>query len=421
MKEELLHYVWRLRRFNHQSLHTTKSESLEIIQPGTYNSHAGPDFLDARIRIGSTLWAGHVEMHLKASDWYRHQHEKDPAYQNVILHVVLHNDIEVTHNGSSLPCLVLQSRISKKLVGEYHRLQHNEYWIPCQTQLAEVATTTRNLWLDRLLVERLEQKTAKITQRLEYLKNNWETTFYQYLARNFGFNVNADAFEELARSLPLLLLDRYRHNRIQFEALLFGQASLLEGPFEETYPKKLQREYHFLQHKHQLEPIPASMWRFLRLRPANFPTIRLAQFAALLFQTEHLFDKALSAQNIAEVHHLFDVQLSPYWHRHYQFGKPAPAKKKKIGKKSVELLLINTIIPFLFLYGKLRGPAHLQARALSFLESLPPENNVIIRKWKELGMEPISAYRTQALLQLRQQYCTKKRCLECAIGCAILK
>jgi hypothetical protein len=421
MKEDLLHYVWRLRRFEQKGLQTTTHEPIEIINPGIHNHDAGPDFLNARIRIGDTLWAGHVEMHLKASDWYRHQHQEDDAYRNVILHVVLEEDVPVQIGNTRLPCLEMKKLLSKKLIAHYQRLQHNSQWIPCEAQFGDVAEATKQLWLDRLLVERLEGRTAVIRQRLELLKNDWETTFYQLLGRNFGFNVNNDAFEALVRSLPLAILRKHQNSRTQFEALFFGQAGLLDEAFEESYPKKLKQEYRFLARKYSLTPIPKTMWRFMRLRPANFPTIRIAQFAGLVFQTTHLFDKALSAQSVKEIENLFDISVSPYWLKHYQFDKPTARRTKRLGKPSIHLLIINTISPFLFLYGKMRGPERYQSRALAFLEALPPEDNRIIRRWSALGLPPVSAYQSQALLQLKKQYCDQRQCLACAIGCSILK
>ncbi|MEN0006917.1 MAG: DUF2851 family protein [Bacteroidota bacterium] len=421
MKEALLHYAWRLRRFEHRALQTTEGEVLEIVHPGQHNQHAGPDFLHAKIRIGATLWVGHVEMHLKASDWYRHRHQEDAAYRNVVLHVVMEEDEVVRISGSRLPCLELKSRLTMRLVTNYGRLMHSEHWIACAAQFEAVPETTKLLWLDRLLVERLEQKTIQLEQRLEVLKNDWETLFYHLLGRYFGFNVNNDAFEALVRSLPLALQYKHKQQRLAFEALFFGQAGLLNEDFQDSYPQKLQREYQFLAKKYQLHPIPKVSWRYLRLRPANFPTLRIAQFAALLFQTTHLFNKVLSARTSKELYNLFDVSVSPYWLTHYQFDKPSRRRKKTLGQKSIELLLVNAIIPTLFLYGKLRGPAHFQERALQLLEALPAENNLIIRHWQALGLSPKSAYHSQGLLQWKQGYCASKRCLECAVGCAILK
>lgn len=280
---------------------------------------------------------------------------------------------------------------------------------------------TKMLWLDRLLVERLERKTAYVEELLEKNKNNWEETFYQIIARNFGFKTNAEPFEQLARSLPLITLAKHKNNLMQIEALLFGQAGLLEKDFEDEYPNKLKKEYLFLQKKHSLNPVQNESWKFLRMRPASFPTIRIAQFAQLIFSSVHLFSKILVAKNVEELEHLFDLKLSNYWQTHYVFDKASVKRNKKLGKSAIHLLVINTIAPFLFLYGKRKDNEDYKEKAFQLLEEIKPEKNSIITKWKALGMEPESAYQTQALLQLKNEYCTKKRCLECAVGNAILK
>lgn len=422
MKEDLLHYVWRFQRFDLHNLQTTEGESIQVQQTGEHNHNAGPDFLNARIKIGSTIWAGNVEMHLNSSDWIKHQHQTDKAYENVILHVVLEED-EIIHrqNGSRIPCLLLKKRIPTKLSKIYQKLLHNEFWIPCQHHFYEVGDMTKVLWLDRLLVERLESKIIVIENLLKENTNNWETTFYQVLARNFGVKVNAEPFERLAKSLPLPILGKHKSNLFQIEALLFGQSGLLQDDFEDDYPKRLQKEFNFLQKKYQLTPLQKSNWRFLRMRPANFPTIRIAQFAQLVFQSVHLFSKVLAVKNVKEIENMFELKLSNYWQTHYVFDKLSVKRNKSLGKNAIHLFVINTIAPFLFLYGRSRDNDDYKDIAFRLLEELKPENNSIITKWKELGMEPDSAYQTQALLQLKNVYCDRKRCLECGIGNSILK
>jgi len=422
MKEDFLHFVWRTRRFDWQNLQTTDGTSIEILHFGEYNTNAGPDFLNARIRIGETLWAGQVEMHLRASDWEKHSHSTDPAFDNVILHVVLDEDVAIRRkNGNSLPCLELRKHIPTQLSKKYLKLLNSAHWIPCQHQFHEVAEITRNVWLERLTVERLAQKTEAVESVLHKNQNNWEETFYQLLARNFGTKVNAEPFSWLAESLPLTILGKHKNSLFQIEALVFGQSGLLDNIFEEDYPKRLQREYTFLQKKYQLKPISGVAWKFSRLRPANLPTVRLAQFAKLIFQSSNLFSKILESSTIEEIEQLFDVQLEGYWLTHYTFGKTSAKRQKSLGQQTMQLLIINTIAPFLFLYGKRKSESCYQDKALQLLEMLPPESNRIIRGWKALGVEPDSAYRTQALLQLKNEYCTAKRCLDCAIGNAVLK
>jgi len=423
MKEELLHYAWRMRRFHHRHLLTTDGQPVAILRPGQHNIHAGPDFLDARLRIGETLWAGNVEMHLRSSDWLQHRHQDDPAYDNVILHVVFEDDQPIARgSGGLIPCLEMKGRISRRLAAHYQRLMQNEAWVPCASALSSVSRLTRNLWLDRLAVERLEEKSDLITRQLHHNQHDWEATFYQSLARSFGSKVNGDPMEMLARQTPLLLLKKYRHSLFQMEALLFGQSGLLEQQaWEEEYPRRLLQEYRFLQRKHGLAPMPVQAWKFLRLRPANFPTIRIAQLAALVHQTDSLFSKVLAARDVKELEHLLDVKLSNYWWDHYTFGKASVRQAKALGKSSVQLLIINTIAPFTFLYGRHKKDSRLQERAMELLEALPPEANSVIRRWKSLGMDAKSAYQTQALLQLKSEYCDPRRCLQCAIGNAILK
>jgi len=277
------------------------------------------------------------------------------------------------------------------------------------------------MWLDRLLVERLEEKVIKIDKSLILNQNNWEETFYQFLARNFGVKVNAEPFEQLAKSIPLITLAKHKINLLQIEALLFGQAGFLDNDFTDDYPNKLKKEYLFLKKKYQLIPTKEESWKFMRLRPANFPSIRIAQFAALVFQSVHLFSKILAASSVKEIEHVFDLRLSSYWNTHYVFDKESTKRKKTLGKGTIHLIIINTIVPFLFLYGKKKANEDFTDKALRLLEEVKPEKNSIIKKWEELGMEPISAYQTQALLQLKNTHCKNKNCMNCAIGNAILK
>ncbi len=422
MREDFLHYLWRTKRFNLDNLVSTEGAPLQITHFGKHNHHAGPDFLEAKVQVGETLWAGNVEIHINASEWIAHKHQEDSTYDNVILHVVLEEDQPIYRStGERIPCLELRRRIPPKIIKTYQKIVHNEHWIPCQHHFYSVPMVTKNLWLDRLLVERLEQKTVPIAERLANSNNAWESVFYELLARNFGVKINAEPFELLAKSTPLNLFAKHKNNRFQIEALLFGQAGLLTVDFTDNYPKSLQKEYQFLQKKYNLQPIKKESWRFMRLRPANFPSIRIAQFATLIYQSTHLFSKILEAENIKAIEKLFKVSLSEYWLNHYIFDKPSAERKKTLGKSTIHLLIINTIVPFLFLYGTHKSIDTYRDKALRFLEALAPEKNSIIEQWKVLGLEPDSAYQTQALLQLKNEYCSKKRCLACAIGNSILK
>ncbi len=422
MKENFLHFIWRWRRFNALNLQTTEGHSIEILQPGEWNHHAGPDFFNARLRIGTTTWAGNVELHLKASEWMAHGHSNDPAYDNVVLHVVLQEDQPVLRaNGERIPCLELQGRIPPKILENYQRLENERAWIPCQNFFPNTPGILRLNWLDRMLVERLEEKTAAIAQALVATENHWEEAFYRLLARSFGLKVNTEPFETLARCLPLNIVARHKNDLKQVEALVFGQAGMLNKDFEDKHPRALAKEYEFLRHKYSLTPMDAGQWKFLRLRPANFPSIRLAQFAALLHRSVNLFSQILEVETVREMEHHFELQLDGYWLDHFQFDKPSSRRPKNLGRDFVHLIIINTIIPFLFHWGRAKKLPDLEKRALQLLEQLPPESNTIVHEWETLGLKAKNAYETQAIIQLKTHWCDSKRCLECAIGNAILK
>lgn len=422
MRESFLHFLWRTRRFDAQNLLTTQNQALEILTVGEHNSNAGPDFFNARIRIAETLWAGNIEMHLKSSEWIAHGHSADPAYDNVVLHVVLEEDVLIYHgSGELIPCLTLNGRIPAQLLEHYERLEQDQAWIPCEHFFQNVPGIVRLNWLDRLMVERSEQKTTAIDSVLQATNNHWEEAFYIVLARNFGLKVNVEPFEALARSLPLVTLAKHKSNFLQIEALVLGQAGFLSGPFKEEWPTVLSREYKHLSKKYGLESLAVSQWKFLRLRPANFPTVRLAQFAGLIFNSVHLFSKVLEAKNLREFENLFECQTSSYWSNHFQLDKPTVKVDKPLGKDFIHLLVINAFVPFLFHYGKTKGIEAYQKLAFRLLEEIPPESNHIINQWMALGVPVKHAFQSQALIHLKTRYCDEKRCLECAIGNAILK
>jgi Protein of unknown function (DUF2851) len=422
MREDFLHYLWRTRRFNLDDLKTTKGEAIDIQNFGEHNPNAGPDFLNATIRIGDMIWAGNVEMHVKASEWMQHGHQNDKAYNNVILHVVFEeNEPILKENTEGVATLELRERIPEGIAQKYWSLMHNEHWIPCQQQFYTVSELTKTLWMERLLVERLEEKIEAIATSLDQNKMDWEETFYQFIARSFGAKVNAEPMEWLARSLPHRVLAKHKNNLFQVESLIFGQSGLLDKAFEDQYPTLLAKEHAFLSHKHQLTPIETVAWKFSKLRPNNFPTIRLAQLASLVHQSSHLFSKILESDSVESIKQLFDVKISSYWHDHYTFDTPSVLRPKTIGDDALNLIIINTIVPFLFYYGKLKKEETFKDRAFAFLEQLKPESNNITDGWQRLGLEPTSAYNSQALIQLKNKYCDKKRCLECAIGNAIVK
>ncbi len=423
MKENFLHYLWRYKRFDSLNLQTTDNELVEIIESGEYNTHAGPDFLNAKLKIGEIVWVGNVEMHLNASEWLVHKHQEDKNYDTVILHVVLEADATIHRsNGEKIPCLVMRPHIKENLLGVYQQIIHNQHWIPCQHHFYQAPELTKSTWWTRLLIERLEQKTNLIETQLIDNQYNWEEILYRNVAKNFGAKVNEQPFEMLARSLPLSTIGKHKNSLFQIEALIFGQAGILENiEFQDEYPRSLQKEYNYLRQKFNLTPLDASLWKFLRLRPANFPTIRLAQFAKLLHQSVHLFSKITESNDIKQLHALFDIELTDYWTTHYTFDKSSKDIKKHLGKDAINLILINSIVPFLFLYGKIKKEEPYKDRALALLESIAPEKNAIIEQWQALGVDVASAAHTQSLLQQKKQYCDQQKCLECAIGVAILR
>lgn len=423
MREDLLHYVWRLQKFNTHELSTTSGDTLTIIQKGNYNHNAGPDFLEARIEIDDTLWAGHIEIHKNSSEWYLHGHDQDLAYDNVILHVVYRHDREVMRkDGTVIPTLVLEPRMDLPLIGKYEELIHNETWIPCQPDIFQVAEFVKNNWKDRLIIDRLQEKTSGILEDLVKTQMDWESVFFTYLAMHLGTKVNKDAFRTLGMSLSRQILLKNRGNLKNLEAILFGQAGMLDQSFQDDYPNELQYRYNHIRQKYDLQPINRSVWNFLRLRPANFPTIRIAQLAQMINQTEHLFSKCMAALNIKEYLNTFDIQISNYWKDHYVFDKASKqSKNKKLGKSTIFNLLINTICPFLFLYGREKGITAYQDKAIELLEQIPPEKNRIVTQWNQLNYQAEHAMDTQALIQLKNRYCDEKRCLQCHIGHALMK
>ncbi|MFO8235623.1 MAG: DUF2851 family protein [Bacteroidales bacterium] len=419
--EDFIHYLWKYKLYCKQNLFTESEEKVEIIENGWHNKDSGPDFFNAKIKIGETLWAGNVEIHKRSSDWYHHKHHLDKAYDNVILQVVLENNGQTKRtNGTVIPTLTLN--FDDKLYNNYMKLLSNENWIPCEQELSYIDHFTINFWLDKLTIERLMNKYDEITGSLKTNNNNWETTFYHKLAKNFGFKVNSIPFELLAQSLPIEYLAKHKDNKFQIEALLFGQAGFLQGNMSnDEYYLKLCREYNYLKKKFNLRPINKHIWKFSKLRPSNFPTIRIAQFAEIIYNSKKLFSKILEAENIQYIHNLFDIKLSGYWTEHYTFQKASKTKKnKKLGKSAINTVIINTVIPFLFIYGERKNKQGYKNKALNFLNQLPPENNSIIKKWKKLNIIPESAYQSQALIQLKNIYCKNKKCLECQIGKKII-
>jgi hypothetical protein len=420
LNERLLQFIWQFQYFNKGDLVTTNGEALQIIFPGHYNTNQGPDFLDAKVLIEKTTWAGAVELHIKTSDWKKHGHDADSNYSNVVLHVVWENDAAKNDTGVVIPILELKDRISKLLLQRYQELLTAETFIPCHGNIHTVREITWRGWKERLLAERLLRKASLVNEFLQQNNYHWEETFWWILARNFGVKVNADAFEAIARSIPLTVLAKQKHQIHQLEAILLGQAGLLNESFTEDYPIMLQKEYKFQQRKNSLQPINIPI-HFLRMRPGNFPTIRLAQLAMLIHTSAHLFSKIKEATSVKEVKEWFTVTANDYWHYHYQFDELAAFKKKAIGASMIDSIIINTIVPVLFAYGNYHEEVKFKEKALQWLEETMAESNSITKGFIQAGIENKNAYDSQALIELKNQYCSKKRCLECGVGNAILK
>ena len=422
MLEDLFHYIWKMKLFNTNNLRTTNGELVEIVNVGFHNHHAGPDFSHAKIKIGATLWAGNVELHIKSSDWLIHKHQFDPAFQNIILHVVYENDKAIYNaQGQAINTLVLKNHISTDVIQNYKAFKENKAQIACENSIAAVPQEIFQTYLESLTVARLEAKANHIEKLLAENNNNWEQSFYLQLASNFGFKVNQLPFEILARNTPLVLLAKHKSNLNQIEALLYGQAGLLNQNFNDSYALLLQNEYAFLKKKYQLSGIDSHLWKFSRMRPVNFPTIRIAQFAALIHQSSHLFSKVIAAENPDELIKLFKVKASAYWNTHYTFENSTASQVKNIGKSAIENILINTLVPFIFVYGKQYGNESKCDLALQLLSKLSPEKNSIIELWETLGIKAKNALQSQSLIELKNNHCALKKCLQCSIGHFILK
>jgi len=423
MSENLLQFIWLHRLYaTHLPLKTTEGEELIVLYPGQLNTNAGPDFLEAKLKIGQTLWAGNIELHLKSSDWTKHEHQENNSYSRLIMHVVYEDDAQIeTRDQSEFPTLELKPYIDRQLLQNYAYLMQEKQFIPCHNAITKVRELTIKQQMTRMLAERLEEKTRHIHVLLQRYKNNWQEVFYIQLARGFGLHINQDAFEQLAIDTPLQLLAKHSFHPCQVEALLFGQAGFLADYFDEIYPVVLQKEYEHLQKLYQLQPGQKHRWKFLRLRPANFPTLRIAQFAQLMLQSKQLFSKILEAQTIKELMQLFSVTVSDYWLEHYNFQEKSAERNKTLGSSFIRSLIINAVIPTLFMYGKQQGKEQYCEKAIEFLEALPPEKNAIIDQWESTGVKASSAADSQALLQLKNVYCDRKRCLECSIGYALLR
>jgi hypothetical protein len=417
MNERLFQYIWQQQSFNRSNLVLASGEKIEIIDPGKINTNQGPDFLNASIRIEETILAGQIELHIKASDWFRHFHNEDALYDNVILHVVWENDQQIF---KELPTLVLQDRIPKLLLERYLTLMHNRRFIPCEELLSVTECKLEDSFSHKLLFERLKGKIARIVTTAREENYHWEEMFWWQIARAFGGSVNADAFEEMARSIPITVLSRHREQIHQLEAMFLGQGNLLEENYGDHYLVMLQKEYKFLKKKYGLKSIHQPM-KFLRMRPPGFPTIRLAQLAMLMHQHHQLFLWIRDMEILEDCLELFEVIANDFWHYHYILSETAPYQPKKVGKDMSAGVFINGVIPLLFSYADHHQDGGIKNKITRWMQELAPENNSIVRGFEGLGINCHSALDSQALIELKHSYCDLKRCLECAIGNRLLK
>jgi len=424
MKEEFLHYLWKYGLYDHNRLFDGDQNKIVVIHPGEYNRDAGPDFFNARISIGNTLWAGNIEIHTKSSHFDNHGHQNDPAFNNVILHVVAKNDKRV-FNSRGEELLTVELSYDPALYSKYESLVSNPCIIACQDEIKSIESILIHQWLNSLVIERLRDKSEQIMRIYDETGHDWEETFYRILTRYFGFRVNTEPFEMMAKNIPFRHIRKHADNKFQIEALLFGTAGMLEeGLFKEalsdSYYKDLIKEYRILSAKYSLQPIHGKAWKFSRLRPVNFPTVRISQLAEMLSVTGGLFSRVLEASDIKQLKGLFEVKASEYWNDHYVFGKKSRNISKYTGSQATDILLINAVIPIIFVFGISRDHREFSERALEFLGDIDPEDNTIIQEWKISGLDAPSAYYSQALIQLRNEYCRRRRCLNCRIGSKII-
>lgn len=418
--EQLLHYVWKHKIFPLKELKTTTGQQVEVIDTGLANTDAGPDFFNAKLKLDGVLWIGNIEIHERSSDWFKHGHHADAGYNSVILHIASEIDTEISRsNGERIP--QIQLICPEAVRTNYKELLETDSYPPCYRIIPSLPPFTAHSWMTDLQMERFEQKATLLNERLKRCQGNWEDAFFITLARNFGFGLNGDAFETWAHRLPFRAVDKHRNDLFQIEAIFFGQAGILEDSDGDGYYLRLKKEYTYLQHKFGLIPMDASLWRFLRLRPANFPHIRIAQLACLYHRAYGLLSRIMETETLQGVRDILKGGTSEYWLTHYTFGGSSPSRPKTLSNTSLDLLIINTVVTFLYAYGLHKGNRVLCARAGSFLEELKAENNYITRMWEQCGMKASNAADSQALIQLKKEYCDKKKCLYCRIGYEYLK
>lgn len=415
--EKLMQYVWKHRLWRSEDMVTNTGKKVRVVDPGLLNTDAGPDFFNAKIEIDGHMWVGNVEMHYRATDWKRHRHDSDKAYDSVILHVVAKDDAPVRRsNGELIPQLVLE--VSPQFNADYASLVGATIEVPCATKIKQVPHLTIVEWVEGLAFERLHGKVERIHQLLDSFNGSWEDVCYVTLARNFGFGINNDAFERLARRTPLRLLGKHSDSVLQIEALLFGQAGMLDAqkPGMDSYYNQLCTEYAFLSNKFQLTPMEKESWKLFRIRPQNFPYRRIVMLAQFIEGGFRMMNRILEAEGEKEMRALFEVELSGYWTKHYTFGKPNERATATLSRSSIDIILINTVAPLLYAYGELTGNYEMTDKAIKLLEDLRAENNSIVSHFVAYGIDCPDALTSQALVQLKREYCDARKCIYCKIG-----
>jgi len=422
INEEFLHFVWKFQLFDFSNLRTTNNESIQVYKPGLHNHNAGPDFLNSKIKINSIVWFGDVELHVKSSDWLKHKHQFDENYNTVVLHVVYEDDIEIRlENGAVVSCLELKSIIPEKYLTEYDALFHSISTLPCSYAIGKLDTLFWTSYTEKLLIERLESKIHRIYTLFLDSKNDYQECFYQLLAYALGLKINADTMLDLAKTSPLLLLQKHRDNRMQVEAILYGQSGLLIRKYTSDYPKLLQKEYSFLAQKYKLNPNSPTQWKFFRLRPSSFPSLRISQLADFVLKSEVVFEHLFNFKNTKEILPFLKFQVSDYWMTHYVFDKTTKKTNKQIGKSTLDLILINAVLPFCFFYARQKSDTEMLIRVVEAYQILKPEDNKIVRYFKEAKVAVHTAAKSQALIHLHDQYCIPRKCLNCRVFNQILK
>jgi hypothetical protein len=423
MKEDFLHFVWKEQLFNPSDLKTEDGQPIQIIDKGNYNHHAGPDFFNCQIKLDDILWAGNIEIHIKSSDWYRHKHQDDHSYDNVILHVVLVHDMNVHRKDQSIiPTITLQNRFYQESLSRYQRFfQSSSIVYPCRPYLENLDNTIIQQMLSSCLRERLESKNKIIVEQLKQTRNNWDESFYHLLAKSFGFKINAVPLQLLAETIPLTIIERESNELLKIESLLFGVAGLLQTNDESPYVLKLKREFIHQQNKYKLQPLHPAIWKFGKLRPSNFPTIRIAQLAMLLYRQKRIFKRCMNTSTLESLQSIFEIEASEFWSTHFHFEKPSIAHSKQLGIESINNLIINAVIPFCYSYGKHIGSKILQDKSIEWLHQIKPEKNKYTTIWEQSKYEFANAGETQGLIELNNSYCSKNKCIHCKIGSTVMK